>query len=40
LAVGILNKFFRFGLPAQLFPPHVFNEIVKNGVNEEKKEDE
>jgi len=42
LAVGILNKFFWFKLSVYFFPPrrHAFNEIVEDGVKEEKKDDE
>jgi hypothetical protein len=42
LAIGILDEFFWFRPPVQFFPPHrhIFNEIVKHCVKEEKKDDE
>lgn len=42
LAIAVLDKFFWLRFPAPSSPPHghVFNEVVKNRVKEEKKEDE
>jgi len=40
-AIGVLNEFFRLRFSAHFFPPHyhVFNKVVKNRIEEEKKED-
>jgi hypothetical protein len=42
LTIGILNKFFRFNLPIQFFSLHeyIFHKVVKDHIEEEKKEDE
>ena len=42
LAVGILNELFWVSLSVQFFPSlsHVFNKVVKKGVEEEKEDDE
>ena len=42
MAIRVLNQFFWLRFLASFFPPprDVFNKIVKNGVKEEKKDDE
>jgi hypothetical protein len=42
LAIWVLNKLLWLRLSAPFVPPHhhVFNEVVKNRIEQEKKEDE
>jgi hypothetical protein len=41
LAIGVLNKFLWLRLSPPFVPPHhhIFNKVVKNRIEEEKKED-